>query len=78
MITREECEEFAMLNGFELSDFADKIITRTNKNDGYCPCVSEKEREENPENDYQCPCSLCIDDVKRNGHCHCHLYLRKD
>lgn len=78
MITREDCEEFASLNGFELSDFADKIIARTNMNNGYCPCVSEKERAEHPENDYECPCSLCKNDVRTKGRCHCSLYLRKD
>ena len=76
MITLEECKEFAELNGFELSSFAEKIIARTNANEGYCPCVSEKERIEHPENDYSCPCSLCKKDVKSNGYCHCHLYLK--
>lgn len=78
MITREDCEEFAKLNDFKLSEFADKIIARTNANNGYCPCVSERERTEHPENDYECPCSLCKKDVRANGKCHCSLYLRKD
>lgn len=77
MITLEDCQEFADMNGFELSPFAEKIIARTNANDGYCACVSEKERNEHPEIDFECPCSTCIDDVKTNGYCHCHLYLKK-
>lgn len=77
-ITIEECQKFADEHGFELSKFADKIIARTNINNGYCPCVTAKEREEHPENDYQCPCSLCIDDTKEMGHCHCNLFLLKD
>ncbi|MBP5469042.1 MAG: hypothetical protein J6Z11_07325 [Candidatus Riflebacteria bacterium] len=76
-ITLEDCQRFADSQGFELSNFADKIIARTNMNGGYCPCVSAKEREEHPENDYQCPCSLCIKDVREYGKCHCSLYLLK-
>lgn len=78
MITLEDCKEFAEQNGFELSSFAEKIIARTNANNGFCPCVSEKERDSHPEIDYECPCSLCIDDVNSKGHCHCHLYLKKE
>lgn len=78
MITLEDCQEFAEMNGFELSSFAEKIIARTNANDGYCACVSEKERNEHPEIDFECPCSLCKKDIKENGYCHCHLFLRKD
>lgn len=78
MLTLKDCQEFADMNGFELSSFAEKIIARTNANEGYCACVSEKERNEHPENDYMCPCSLCKKDVKTNGYCHCHLYLKKE
>lgn len=78
MLTLKDCQEFADMNGFELSSFAEKIIARTNANEGYCPCVSEKERNEHPENDYMCPCSLCKKAVKENGYCCCHLYLKKE
>ena len=78
MITLEDCQEFADMNGYELSKFADKIIARTNANGGYCPCVSEKERDEHPEIDFMCPCSLCKKDVRENGRCHCSLYIRKE
>lgn len=78
MITLEDCKEFAELNGFELSSFAEKIIARTNINDGYCVCKSEEYRKQHPEIDFECPCSTCIEDVKRDGHCCCHLYLRKE
>ena len=68
--------EIASNLGFSLSKFADKIINRVNKNEGFCPCVSEKERQAHPENDYTCPCSLMIEDVKKQGHCHCHLFIK--
>lgn len=77
MVNLKDCQEFAEMNNFELSKVAEKIITRTNANNGYCPCVSEKEREEHPEIDFQCPCSICKQEVEIEGHCHCGLYLRK-
>ena len=76
MITLEDCKKFAKENGFELSTFAEKIIARTNANDGYCPCCSEQERNEHPENNYMCPCSLCKNDVETKGYCHCHLFQK--
>lgn len=78
MITLEDCQEFAKAQGFELSKFAEKIIAKTNMNGGFCPCVSEKERDEHPENDYECPCSLCIKEVREMGHCCCNLYIKED
>ena len=77
-LTMEYCQEYADKHGFKLSKFAEKIIARTNANGGYCPCVSEKEREEHPENNYECPCSLCIRDVKEFNHCHCSLYIKSE
>lgn len=77
-ITLKDCQEFADANGFKLSKFAEKIIDRVNKNGNYCPCVSEKERDAHPENDYECPCSLCIKDVKEFGKCHCNLYIKEE
>lgn len=62
---------------FELSPYAEKIINRVDLNFGYCPCVSEAEREAHPENDYQCPCSLMVNDVKTKGQCHCRLFVQK-
>ena len=34
MLTLKDCQEFADMNGFELSSFAEKIIARTNANEG--------------------------------------------
>lgn len=69
-------KEIADNLGFELSPYAEKIIARVAKNDGYCPCVSENERNVHLENDYTCPCSLMIRDVKEKGCCHCHLFVK--
>lgn len=73
-ITLEDCQEFAKAHGFRLTKYAEKIIARTNANGGFCPCKSEEYRNLHPENDYQCPCSMCIQDVKEMGHCCCNLY----
>ena len=73
-LTREDYEKIAKEKGFELTPFADKIIARVNTCGGYCPCISPKERDEHPENNYECPCSLMEKDVKEFGHCHCNLF----
>lgn len=75
-LTIEECQEFADRHGFKLSKFAEKIVARVNANNNMCPCVSAAEREAHPENDYTCPCSLCVRDVKENNRCHCNLYVK--
>lgn len=73
-LTREDYEKIAKSKGFELTPFADKIIARVNACGGYCPCISPKEREEHPENNYECPCSLMEKDVKEKSRCHCNLF----
>lgn len=73
-LTREDYEEIAKSKGFELTPFADKIIARVNACGGYCPCISPKEREEHPENNYECPCSLMEKDVREHNYCHCRLF----
>lgn len=74
--TRNDYEKFAEEKGWKLTPYADKIIARVNANEGFCPCVSEEERNAHPENDYHCPCSLCEKDVEETGHCHCHLFCK--
>ncbi len=73
-LTREDYEKIAEEKGFELTPFADKIIARVNACGGYCPCISPKEREEHPENNYICPCSLMEKDVREHNYCHCRLF----
>lgn len=73
-LTREDYEKIAEEKGFELTPFADKIIARVNMCNGYCPCVSPKEREAHPENNYMCPCSLMEKDVREHNYCHCRLF----
>lgn len=78
VLTLEDYQEIAKKKGFILSPHAEKIIARVNACNGYCPCVSPKEREAHPENNYECPCSLMEEDVKETGHCHCNLFLRPE
>lgn len=47
-----------------------KIISRIEKNDGYCPCYQEGVEKE----DTKCPCKHYTD----THDCHCTLYLKKD
>lgn len=77
-LTLEDYKKIAEEKGFILSPYAEKIIARVNANDGFCPCVSQKERESHPENNYECPCSLMEKDVKEIGYCHCHLFLKPE
>ena len=34
---------------------------------GHCPCAKER---------LECPCPESIEEVKRDGHCKCHLFWR--
>ena len=74
--TRNDYEKFAEEKGWKLTPYADKIIARVNANEGFCPCISEEERNAHPENDYHCPCSLCAKDIEETGYCHCHLLCK--
>lgn len=74
--TRNDYEKIAEENGWKLTPYADKIIARVNANEGFCPCKSEEERKEHPENNYLCPCSLCEKDIEETNFCHCHLFCK--
>lgn len=77
-ITIKDCQEFAEVHNLKLGKFAEKIIERVNVNRGYCPCKSEEYRNQHPEIDFECPCSVCLHDVNEFGHCCCNLYIKKD
>lgn len=79
----KEYSEYAKTNGFQLNP--DKKITRrlinglleNEKKYGkkYCPC---KRITGDPEEDFKriCPCSYHKDEIKKDGHCLCLLYIK--
>lgn len=43
--------------------------------DDYCPCrrvTGDKEKDK----DIICPCVYHVEEIARDGHCHCHLFTR--
>ena len=60
---------YAEAKGWELSQFADKIINRClNATNGCCPCDPSRGL---------CPCSEHAKEVAEMGHCHCNLFVKK-
>jgi ferredoxin-thioredoxin reductase catalytic chain len=79
----EEFSEYAKNNGFQLNP-DEKIVERiingllaNEKKYGkkYCPCrrVSGNEEEDAKK---ICPCFWHKDEIKKDGHCFCNLYVR--
>jgi len=42
----------------------------------YCPC--KQSHPLNPQKDVLCPCSVLDEEVKKDGHCFCRLFYRKE
>lgn len=61
--------DFLIKEGWELSKHAEKIKRMAEKNDGMCPCGSNKLVGE----DKMCPCK----DYRENDICHCNMYVKK-
>lgn len=51
----------------------DRILKRLEITGGHCPCVPENEWTDS----HICPCTFCEDEVAKEGHCHCNLFLKK-
>ncbi len=41
-----------------------------------CPC--KQSHPLNPEKDVVCPCPTLMEEIARDGHCHCRLYYRPE
>ena len=65
---KEDFAPMAPLNGTVFSKYKDKIVDRIKINDGYCPCVKERNMAT------MCPCEDYINTKK----CHCTLYVLKE
>ncbi len=61
-------ELYAKSKGWQLSQYADKIINRClNVCEGKCPCDMNRGL---------CPCGLHEEEVNTQGHCHCNLFIK--
>ncbi len=79
----KQCKEYADQNGFRLNpnkkivDYLITALLEREKKYGkkYCPCRRvEKNNTEN--NKIICPCIYCKEEIKKNGHCHCFLFVK--
>jgi ferredoxin-thioredoxin reductase catalytic subunit len=76
-------EEYAKNNGFKLNSdkrIVERIISGLLKNkekygETYCPC---RRVSGNGEEDLKkiCPCFWHKDEIKKDGHCFCNLYIK--
>ena len=79
----QQFEEYAKKNGFQLNPdkkTVERIIKGLLANEGkhgakYCPC---RRVTGNKEDDSKkiCPCIWGKDEVKKDGHCLCNLYVK--
>lgn len=69
MKTIEWYQDYAETNGYELSKYAPAIIKMVDKNDGNCPCKKGQD-------DVICPCPTHKEEIKKEGHCVCSLFLK--
>jgi len=69
----DKLKAHAIANGIRLNPdkrVLDAIINALKRSDGYCPCRQVK----SPDN--ICPCKSHLDDIKKDGHCHCSLFVK--
>lgn len=86
-MTKEELikqyEEYATANGFKLNPnpqivdgIVNGLLAREEKlGERYCPCrrvTGDKEEDKK----IICPCIYHKDEIEKDGHCHCNLFVR--
>ncbi|HJJ35805.1 MAG TPA: ferredoxin:thioredoxin reductase [Methanocorpusculum sp.] len=64
-----------------MKEVADSVIEGLARNQllrgkRYCPCRLPSGNEET-DKQFICPCRMSPEDVEKEGHCHCYLYLKK-
>lgn len=80
----QEYEEYAKNNGFNLNpdrkiveNIINALIEREKKfGKRYCPCrriTGDKEEDKK----IVCPCAYHKEEIEKNGHCHCNLFVRQ-
>jgi ferredoxin-thioredoxin reductase catalytic chain len=79
----KQYKDYAKDNGFHLNldqkvvNFLIKSLLEREKNYGkrYCPCRRIKKSQK--ENDkIVCPCIYHKEEIERDGHCHCFLFVK--
>jgi ferredoxin-thioredoxin reductase catalytic chain len=79
----KKSKDYAERNGFRLNpntkivNYLIKALLEREKKYGkrYCPCRRVKESQEE-NNKIICPCVYCKEEIKRDGHCHCFLFVK--
>ncbi|MBN2198121.1 ferredoxin:thioredoxin reductase [Candidatus Wolfebacteria bacterium] len=79
----KESEDFAKKNGFRLNPdkkavnyLIEALFEKENKyGKKYCPCRRLKENQKE-NNKIVCPCVYCKEEIKKDGHCHCFLFVK--
>lgn len=61
-------EAYASAKDISLSEHSDNIIKAVLRKNGNCPC----RLDETP-----CPCSSHLEEVEKDGKCHCNLFVKK-
>lgn len=82
---RRWAEEYARENGWVLNpdkDVLDRVVRGLARNEEktghrYCPCRI-RSRNEEKDKAIICPCVYHLEEISRDGYCHCRLYFRKD
>ncbi len=78
-----EYKEFAKKNGMSLNPnkaLVESLVKRLLENEKkygerYCPCrliTGDAEKDK----DKICPCAWHKEEIKKNGHCHCNLFVK--
>lgn len=80
---KKEYSEYAKSNGFQLNpdkEAAERVIAGLLRNEEkygekYCPCriISGNKEEDSKK---ICPCAWHKDEIKKDGHCLCNLYVK--
>jgi len=76
-------KEYALKNGFKLNPdkkVVENVIRGLLANEKkygfrYCPC---RRITNDPAEDKKkiCPCIWCLEEIKKDGHCFCHLFVK--
>lgn len=82
---RPDIERVASTKGWLIidnKDVADSVIEGLARNviiygKKYCPCRIHSDNEDENRR-YICPCRDAVNDVEKDGHCHCYLYVKPD
>jgi ferredoxin-thioredoxin reductase catalytic chain len=79
----KQCEDYAKDNGFHLNprqkvvNYLVEALLKREKKYGkrYCPCRRIEESQKG-NNKIVCPCIYCKEEIKKDGHCHCFLFVK--